>query len=120
MATVADGDTSVVMSANALADVERVCEYVVILVDGQVRLAGDLDQLTAQHTFVSGPIDRPPFGDRWQVIDERHAERQGTWLLHSVGDTRPVDTGDGTLTRQATLEEIVLAYLRSAEKGAPS
>jgi ABC-2 type transport system ATP-binding protein len=120
MATVADGATSVVLSANALADVERVCEYVVILVSGQVRLAGDLDELTAQHTFVSGPIDRPPFGDGWQVINERHAERQGTWLLRSNGATPPIDSGDGTQARDATLEEIVLAYLRSADKGAQS
>ena len=120
MATVADGGTSVVLSANALADVERVCEYVVILVDGRVRLAGDLDELTSRHTFVSGPIERPPFGDRWQVINERHAERQGTWLLRSVDATPPIDSSDGTQARNATLEEIVLAYLRSAEKGAPS
>ncbi len=120
MATVADGGTSVVLSANALADVERVCEYVVILVDGRVRLAGDLDELTSRHTFVSGPIERPPFGDRWQVINERNAERQGTWLLRSVDATPPIDSSDGTQARNATLEEIVLAYLRSAEKGAPS
>lgn len=120
MATVADGATSVVMSANALPDVERVCEYVVILLDGQVRLAGDIEHLGAQHTFVSGPLERPPFGDRWQIIDERHAERQGTWLLRSIGATPPIDTGDGTLARRATLEEIVLGYLRSADKGARS
>ena len=120
MATVADGGTSVVLSANALADVERVCEYVVILVDGQVRLAGDLEQLTAEHTFVSGPVERRPFGDGWHVINERHAERQGTWLLRSVGTTPPIDSSDGTRARNATLEEIVLAYLRSADKGAQS
>jgi ABC-2 type transport system ATP-binding protein len=120
MATVADGGTSVVLSANALADVERVCEYVVILLDGQVRLAGDLEQLTAQHTFVIGPIQRPPFGDGWQVINERRAERQGTWLLRSIAASPPIDTSDGTQARNATLEEIVLAYLRSADKGARS
>ena len=120
MATVADGATSVVMSANALADVERVCEYMVILLDGQVRLAGDIEDLAAQHTFVSGPRERPPFGGGWEVIDERHAERQGTWLLRSAGGTPPIDGGDGTVARQATLEEIVLAYLRSADKGAHS
>ena len=120
MATVADGGTSVVMSANALADVERVCEHVVILLDGQVRLAGDIEDLAGQHTFVSGPLERSPFGGGWQVIDERRAERHGTWLLRCVGSTPPIDMGDGTIARQATLEEIVLAYLRSADKGAHS
>lgn len=117
MAAVADDEVTVVMSANALADVERVCDHVVILLDGRVRLAGDAELLASQHVFVSGRRDRAPFGGEWQVIDERHAERQGTWLLCSTPGARPIEMGDGTTARQATLEEIVLAYLRSAGTG---
>lgn len=119
MAAVADGGPSVVMSANALADVERVCEHVVLLVDGRVRLAGDLEDLVSQHVFVSGPRGRAPFGDEWEVIDQRTAERQATWLLRG-GGAPPIAAGNGTVARQATLEEIVLAYLRAAGTGARS
>lgn len=118
MAAVADDGLTVVMSANALADVERVCDHVVILLDGQVRLAGDVEHLVSRHVFVSGQRHRMPFPAGWQVIHERHAERQGMWLLRSTPDTVPVQTVDGTISRQATLEEIVLAYLRSAGTGA--
>ena len=116
MGAVADGGPTVVMSSNALADIERVCEYLVILLDGRVRLAGDIDELTAQHFFVSGPRDHAPFDHDWQVIDERQAERHGTWLVRSVSGATPVTSQNGTVVRQATLEEIVLAYLRSASK----
>lgn len=118
MAAVADSGLTVVMSANALADVERVCDHVVILLDGQVRLAGDVEHLMSRHVFVSGQRDRVPFPAGWQVIDERHAERQGTWLLCSTPGAVPIETGDGTISRHATIEEIVLAYLRSAGTGA--
>lgn len=114
MAAVADGGPAVVMSANALADVERVCEHVVLLVDGRVRLAGDLDELVSEHVFVSAPRGRAPFGDGWEVIDERAAERQGTWLLRGTGARPPIGSANGTVARPATLEEIVLAHLRTA------
>ena len=52
-AVAADGLT-VVLSANALADVERVCDHLVILVDGRVRLAGDTEQLVGEHVLVVG------------------------------------------------------------------
>jgi len=60
MGAVAAEGITVVLSANALADVERVCDHLVILVDGRVRLAGDTEQLVGEHVLVVGPrLDRP-------------------------------------------------------------
>lgn len=121
MGAVADGGTTVVMSANALADVERVCDYLVILLDGRIRLAGDIGSIASEHVFVSGHRERVVFEQPWEVIDERRAERQSTWIIRtSDASARPIDEQDGTVARPATLEEIVLAYLRSAGAGAPS
>lgn len=120
MATVADGATTLLMSANAVADIDRVCDYLVILLDGGVRLAGDIDQLKSEHAFVSGPREQT-FGGTWEIVEEgRQAERQGTWLVRSAEGGQPITCLDGTQIRPATLEEIVLAYLRSASKGVPS
>ncbi len=121
MGAVADGETTVVMSANALADVERVCDYLVILLDGQIRLAGDIGEVVSQHVFVSGSRERVAFDPPWEVVDERRAERQSTWIVRGIAEgARPFDEQAGTVTRTATLEEIVLAYLRSAGTGALS
>ena len=112
MAAVADGGMTMVMSANAIADIDRVCDYLVMLLDGKVRLTGDIEEITAQHRFVSGPRERS-FGDAWEIVDARQAERQGSWLLRAHGPTEPIPSSDGTVARPATLEEIVLAYLRA-------
>ncbi|MDQ2915538.1 MAG: ABC transporter ATP-binding protein [Chloroflexota bacterium] len=117
MAAVADGGMTMVMSANAIADIDRVCDYLVILLDGKVRLTGDIEEITAQHRFVSGPREHS-FGDAWEIVDARQAERQGTWLLRALGPTEPIPSSDGTVARPATLEEIVLAYLRAGTEGA--
>jgi ABC-2 type transport system ATP-binding protein len=116
MGVVAEDGPSVILSSNVLADVERVCEYVVILVDGRVRISGDADELVRSHVVVSGPrrgADDPV--DDGEVIEVRHAERQTTRLLR--GHAAP--SGDGTEVRPATLEEIVVGYLRSEREEVP-
>jgi ABC-2 type transport system ATP-binding protein len=114
MSTVAASGPTVIMSANALADVDRVCEYIVILTNGHVRLAGDIEEITARHAFLSGPRgERLPEG--WVVVDGREADRHGTWIVRADDAGRVIERRDnGTIARTATLEEIVLAYLRSA------
>ncbi len=112
MAAVAEGGMTMIMSANAIADIDRVCDYLVILLDGKVRLAGDIEEITAQHRFVSGPRELS-FGDAWETVDARAAERQGTWILRAVMPAEPIASNDGTVVRPASLEEIVLAYLRA-------
>jgi ABC-2 type transport system ATP-binding protein len=110
MGVVAEDGPSVILSSNVLADVERVCEHVVILVDGRVRISGDAEELVRSHVLVSGP--RRAANDateNGEVIEIRHAERQTTRLLR--GSAAPSD--DGTEVRPATLEEIVVGYLRA-------
>ena len=55
MGVVAEDGPSVILSSNVLADVERVCEHVVILISGRVRISGDADELVRSHVLVSGP-----------------------------------------------------------------
>jgi len=127
-AVAADGLT-VVLSANALADVERVCDHLVILVDGRVRLAGDTEQLVGEHVLVVGPrldpsLDATPEATGGAVpraagaadpavIETRHAERQ---TLRLVRGAPTPSRADGTVVRPATLEEVVVGYLRTASR----
>lgn len=111
MGVVAAEGTTVFMSSNALADVERVCEHLVILLGGRIRLAGAIDELVRTHALVVGPRlqeAQVPAG----ALAVRHAERQTSRLVRlETTDVRDEST-DGTLSRPATLEEIVLAYMR--------
>lgn len=111
MSVVAEGDVTVAFSANALADVERVCEHIVILVAGHPRLAGDTETLIGSHVVAIGPRTQTASALDGELIEARHAERQTIRLLRGPGPSR-VD--DGTIVRPATLEEIVLGYMRPA------
>jgi ABC-2 type transport system ATP-binding protein len=111
MGAVAEDGPAVVLSSNVLSDVERVCEHIVILANGRVRVAGDIDELERSHFLVVGPRKAEPPTAGLEVVDLREAERQTVRLVRG-----PVTWGDsdGTITRPATLEEVVLGYLRSS------
>jgi ABC-2 type transport system ATP-binding protein len=52
--TVAGRGTNVVLSSHLVADLELVCDYLVVLVASRVRLAGDIAELLASHREHSG------------------------------------------------------------------
>ncbi len=52
---VADGELTVLLSSHVVADLERVCDHLVLLRDGRVRLAGDIDDLLDSHRMLVGP-----------------------------------------------------------------
>jgi ABC-2 type transport system ATP-binding protein len=112
MEIVADQEVSVVLSSHLVADLERVCDYLVVLVDSRVRIAGDVDELLAAHHLLSGPfhdMDRLP--SDWEVIHASHAPRQSTLLVRT---DQPILDPTWTVDRVG-LEDLVLAYMSTGE-----
>ena len=56
METVAEHGVSVVLSSHLVADLERVCDYLIVLVASRVQIAGPVDELLA----VAPPAHRRP------------------------------------------------------------
>ena len=106
MEAVAEHELSVVLSSHLVSDLERVCDYLVVLVGSRVQLAGDLDQLQATHHRLTGPR-RDTLPDEFEVVGESHTERQSTFIVRT--DT-PIYDPHWTVT-QLTLEDLVLAYM---------
>ena len=111
MEAVAAHGTSVVLSSHLVTDLERVCDYLIVLVASRVRLAGEVSELLASHRRLSGPRREPgtlPAGQ--DVIEESHTDKQST-LLVRTGD--PVHDPAWTVT-PVSMEELVLAYMNPA------
>ena len=99
---------TIVLSSHILADLERVCDHLVILSAGGVQLAAPIDEILAGHRVLTGPrIDAGAAAHAESVIRESHTGRQTTLLVrlngHPYDNTWQADDAD--------LEEIVLAYL---------
>jgi ABC-2 type transport system ATP-binding protein len=109
MEVVVDQGVSVVLSSHLVADLERVCDYLVVLVASRVRLAGDVDDLLADHHLLTGPRRDPQSlpADQ-EVITESHTDRQSTFLIRSES---PVLDPAWTV-EPVGLEDLVLGYMR--------
>lgn len=113
-ATVAAGIT-VLLSSHMVGELERVCDYLVILNAAQVQFAGDLDAFAEGHRLLVGPRAGSEAIARVQhVIHSSHTDRQTSLLvkLNGQGYDPRWDV------RNPGFEEIVLAYMarRGEEK----
>ncbi|NUT53977.1 MAG: ATP-binding cassette domain-containing protein, partial [Saccharothrix sp.] len=111
MAEVAETGMTVLLSSHVIADLEEVCDHLVLLIGGRVALTGDIDDLLAGHRLLIGarPETEPDFGPH-TVIQRRDTQRQATVLLRT---SAPVDLPDWD-SDEPNLEELVLSYLRVA------
>ena len=113
MATVltaaADDGVSVLLSSHVLAELERVADYLILMSQGRVQVAGEVDDLLAGHRMLTGPAaeaDSMPNGRSCTSAGRGPGPPPGSdataddpvppgWEAHPVG-----------------LEELALAYLR--------
>ena len=116
MEAVAEHEVSVVLSSHLVADLERACDYPVVLTAARVQLAGEVDELLATHHRLSGARRDPatlPAG--LEVIQASHTDRQSTMLVRSDG---PIRDPAWTVS-QVGLEDLVLAYMGQAPGAGP-
>jgi len=114
MEVVVEHDASVILSSHLVADLERVCDYLVVLVDSRVQVAGDIDELIASHHRMTGPRrNREALPSDQQVISESHTDKQSTLVVRT--DKAILDPV--WQIESLDLEDLVLAYMtRSVEQ----
>jgi ABC-2 type transport system ATP-binding protein len=111
MESVAEQELSVVLSSHLVPDLERVCDYLIVLVASRVQVAGEIEDLLATHHRLIGPRRDPETlpGDQ-EVIEATHTDRQSTLIVRT---DRPILDPAWTV-EQIGLEDLVLAYMGRA------
>lgn len=108
MESVAEHELSVILSSHLVSDVERSCDYLVVLVDSRVQVAGDIEELLSTHHRLTGPrrdLDTIPADQ--DVISASHTDRQTTLLVRTEA---PILDPTWTVS-ELNLEDLVLAYM---------
>lgn len=117
MTVVAERNVSVVLSSHLIADLERVCDHLVVLVAGQVAVSGDVDELLAAHHRLSGPRREPAdMPSNQVVIEASHTDRQSTMVVRTDGPVLDPAWTVGPIS----LDDLVLAYMKQARDGVES
>ncbi len=108
MEAVAETGLTVLLSSHIIGDLERVCDYLVILSASQVQLAGDMQEIARAHKRLIGPRQEiDAVASVHTVIEASHTERQTTLLVRTNGPL----FDPSWETREVSMEDIVLAYL---------
>jgi ABC-2 type transport system ATP-binding protein len=110
MTAVAEDGVSVVLSSHVLAELERVADYLIVLAQGRVQVAGEVDALLAGHRMLTGPAaETAQYSERNTVVHCRQAGAQSHLLVRTApGAPVPPSWQAGPVG----VEELVLAYLR--------
>ncbi len=108
MEAVAEHELSVVLSLHVVADLERVCDQLVVLVDSQLQVGGAVETLLDTHHRLVGPRRDPDtLPANQQVISASHTDRQSTLVVRT---SDPILDPAWTVSR-LSLEDLVLEYM---------
>jgi ABC-2 type transport system ATP-binding protein len=110
MEFVAELDVSVVLSSHLLSDLERVCDYMIVLGSGRIQVAGEVEDLLAVHyrmVGARGAFDTLPAGI--EVIQADHTARQSTVVVRAPEPSAALADAE-----HLDLEDLILAYMTRA------
>jgi ABC-2 type transport system ATP-binding protein len=108
MEFVAEEGASVVLSSHLVADLERVCDHLIVLAGGRVQTDGEIDELLARHfRLVTARRAAETLPPDMVVLHQEHTERQSTFVVRT---DRPTEDPSWVL-EPLGLEDLVLTYL---------
>jgi len=111
---VAEEGLSVLLSSHLVGDLERVCDYLVIIVGGQVQVAGDIETLRSSHRLLVGPrVQADGLLSAVDVVRAQHSERQTSLWIRGPLPVLP----RGWREEPLSLEELVITYLATPAAG---
>ena len=117
LATLADavaaGGLTVMLSSHLVADIERICDHLILLAASRVQVCGDIDAVLADHQVLVGPRkDTTALERTHTIVQATLTPRQSTLLIRGAG---PV-VDPAWESAEVGLEELVLGYMG---QGAP-
>ena len=110
METAADSEITIVLSSHLVADLERVCDHLVVLSSARTQVVGEIAALLESHRVLVGPhcdSGEPGIAGVASIVERTDSERQTSLLVRTNG---PILDPKWT-SEPVTLEDLVLAYL---------
>jgi ABC-2 type transport system ATP-binding protein len=83
MAACADTGLTVVIASHVVSELERLCDWLIVLNGGRLQLAGPVDDLLAAHCMLTVPRQIPDAELPGTVIDRADSDRHSTVLVEA-------------------------------------
>lgn len=98
---------AVLFSSHVIAELERICDHLILLRAGRVQLVGEIDELRDLHRIVRGPLHWPERTGA-SVVNATDALGGTVALVRQESD---IEIGPGLDGSIPTFEELALGYL---------
>jgi ABC-2 type transport system ATP-binding protein len=112
MAAAADSALTFLISSHVVAELERFCDWLIVLSHGHVQLAGPADDLLGDHRLLTVPRATPDGELPGIVIQRTDSDRHSTVLVRVGAVPLGVQGHAGWQADPVSFEQLVMAYLR--------
>ncbi len=112
MAEVAGTGLTVIIASHVIAELERLCDWLLVLTGGRLQLAGPVDGLLAAHQVLTVPRATADGDLPGTVIGRDDSDRHSTALVTADLGQLAQAQRPGWRAEPASFEQLVLAYLR--------
>jgi ABC-2 type transport system ATP-binding protein len=112
MASAADADLTFLISSHVVAELERFCDWLIVLAHGRVQLAGPADDLLAAHRLLTVPRATPDAELPGTPIHRIDSDRHSTVLVRTDLVQLAVQGHAGWQADAVSFEQLVMGYLQ--------
>ena len=124
LAASADSGLTVIIASHVISELERFCDWLLVLTGGRLQLAGPVDDLLAGHALLTVPRRTPDSGLPGKVISRMDSDRHSAVLVAAdparLAARWQAGWQAGWQAEPVGFEQLVLAYLQRPPLGAPA
>jgi len=112
MATAADTGLTVLIASHVVSELERFCDWLVVLTGGRMQIAGPVDDLIAEHRLLTVPRATPDAELPGLRIHRTDSDRHSTALVRADPARLAAQLRPGWQADPVGFEQLVMAYLQ--------
>jgi ABC-2 type transport system ATP-binding protein len=112
MAAAAESALTFLISSHVVAELERFCDWLIVLSHGHVQLAGRADDLLGDHRLLTVPRATADTELPGTVVQRTDSDRHSTVLVRTDPGQLAVQGHAGWQADPVSFEQLVMAYLR--------
>ena len=112
MALAADNALTFLISSHVVSELERFCDWLIVLAHGHVQLAGPADDLLAEHRLLTVPRATPDAEMPGVIIHRSDSDRHSTALVRTDPVRLAVQGQAGWQADPVGFEQLVMGYLQ--------
>jgi ABC-2 type transport system ATP-binding protein len=118
MAAAAEGGLTVLIASHVVSELERLCDWLIVLTGGLVQLAGPTDDLIDAHQILTVPRATPDAELPGLIIHRTDSDRHSTVLVRADPGQLAARQHPGWQADPVGFEQLVMAYLQRPPKSA--